>query len=223
MTTPTRILLVEDHASLRDALATVLELTDDMVVAAQIDVADPDALDLIVGMAAQIDVAVVDLDLPGGSGVEVIRRLRGVAHAPACMVLTGLRDDLELGLAIEAGAVAVLHKSASMPDLLEAIRVVAAGGSVLPADETSRRLKAVATDRARGRRSRLIAERITPRELEILEHLVYGLDGQTIADRLHISNETVKTHTKNLLGKLGASSRLEAVSLALQHGLIDPP
>ena len=215
---PVRVALVEDHASLRQALAQVIALTPGMTVAAELATADPTAVE-----AVTCDVAVVDLDLPGGDGVAVVEALREGPNRAACVVLTGLTDDRELGRAIEAGAVAVLHKSTPMPELLDAIRTAAAGGSVLPAAETSRRLRALAADRERRWQGRVMAEQLTPREQEVLEHLVYGLSNADIGDRLSISTETVQTHVRNLMGKLGASSRLHAVSLGLQHGLVEPP
>lgn len=216
---PIRVLLVEDHASLRNALAAVLGMTDGMELAADHERADFD----LAAAAAHADVAVVDLDLPGGDGVDVVSGLRAITGGPACLVLTGLTDDRELGRAIEAGAAAVLHKSTPMPELLDTIRIVAAGGSVLPAEETSRRLQALAADRERRWKGRLLAEQLTEREIEMLEHLVYGQSNTQIAERLGISPETVQTHIRNLMSKMAASSRLEAVSLALQHGLVDPP
>lgn len=213
-----RVLLIEDHASLRQALASVIGMTDGMTVAAEFGRADEAFED-----AVPADVAIVDLDLPGGDGIDVVERLRALEDPVACVVLTGLTDDRELGRAIEVGASAVLHKATPMPELLEAVRVASEGGTVLPAEETSRRLRALAADRERRWEGRLLAERLTNREQEVLEHLVFGLGNDGIAERLSISPETVQTHVRNLMGKLGAGSRLEAVSLALQHELIEPP
>lgn len=213
-----RVLLVEDHATLRQALSAVIDLTDGMTIVAEHDRADATLRDEV-----GVDVAVVDLDLPGGTGVEVVQALRARVDPPACVVLTGLTDERELARAVEAGAAAVLHKSTPMPELLETVRTVAAGGSALRADETSSWLRALARDRDRRWRGRVIAEQLTEREREILEHLVWGMRNDDIATRLRISPDTVQTHIRNLMGKLGASSRLEAVSLALQHELVEPP
>lgn len=216
---PIRVVLVEDHASLRQALGAVLGITDGFVLAGEHDRADVD----VAATAAGCDVAVVDLDLPGGDGVALVEALRATDDPPGCVVLTGLTDDRELGRAVEAGAAAVLHKSVPIPELLDAIAVVAGGGSVLPPEETSRRLQALAEDRTRRWEGRLLAERLTAREQEVLEHLVWGASNVDIATALGISPETVQTHIRNLIGKLGAGNRLGAVSLALQHGLVEPP
>lgn len=213
-------MLVEDHASFRQALGAVLMLEADLDVVAQLGTGMVEAAR---SAAAEADVAIVDLELPEGDGVGVVAALREDDPPTPAVVLTGLRDDRKLGLAIEAGAAAVLSKTAEMQDIIDAVRVVAAGGSVLPPVETSRRLQALAKDRDRHWRSKLLADQLTAREAEIIEHLVYGLGNADIATRLGISPETVQTHIRNLMGKLGASSRLEAVSLALQHGLVEPP
>lgn len=215
-----RVGIVEDHASFRQALATVFSLSPDLRVAFELGRGDVAAL---LAAAPDLDVVVVDLDLSGADGVELVSALRGVPQAPACLVLTGLKDDRELGRAVEAGAAAVLHKATPMPELMEALRVVASGGVVLPPEETGRRLRAVERDRRRRRRARVLAEQLTARELEVLEHLVYGESNAQVATRLDISPETVQTHIRNLMRKLQASSRLHAVSLALQHELVDPP
>ena len=214
-----RIVLVEDHTSLRQALAAVIGMQEDLVVAAEIAEADDPLIDAL----PPADVVVVDLDLPGGDGIDVIARVRTTDDAPACVVLTGLTDDRELGRAIEAGASAVLHKSTPMPELLDVIRRVARGETVLSPADTSRRLQALAKDREQRWEGRLLAERLTPRELEILQLLVHGLGNEAIAAELVLSPATVQTHVRNLMGRLSAGSRLEAVALGLRLGLVDPP
>ncbi|WP_170127905.1 LuxR C-terminal-related transcriptional regulator [Euzebya rosea] len=219
-----RIVLVEDHTSLRQALAAVIGMQEDLVVAAEIAEAD----DPLVDALPPADVVVVDLDLPGGDGIDVIARVRArvnepTGQPPACVVLTGLTDDRELGRAIEAGASAVLHKSTPMPEVLDVIRRVGHGETVLSAADTSRRLQALAKDREQRWEGRLLAERLTPRELEILQLLVHGLGNEAIAAELVLSPATVQTHVRNLMGRLDAGSRLEAVALGLRLGLVDPP
>lgn len=215
-----RVMIVEDHASFRQALGAVLALEEDMVVTAQLGTGD---VGEAVEAAEAADVAIVDLELPEGDGVGIITALRESGTPTACVALTGLRDDRELGRAIEAGAAAVITKTAEMHEIIDSVRTVAAGGSVLPSEETSQRLRALARDRERRWRSELLAHQMTVRETEILEHLVYGQSNGDIGARLGISPDTVQTHIRNLMGKLGVSSRLEAVSVALQHGLVDPP
>ncbi|MGI9016083.1 MAG: response regulator [Euzebya sp.] len=215
-----KVLVIEDHASFRQALAAVMALEGDLEVVGQLGTGDITAA---LAQAADADVAIVDLELPDGDGVGIVAALRQSDPPTPCLVLTGLRDDRELGLAIEAGAAGVLLKTSEMHQILQAVRVVAGGGSVLVAAETSQRLRALAKDRERNWRSKMLAQDLTARETEILEHLVYGLGNTEIGQRLGISPDTVQTHIRNLMAKLNASSRLEAVSQALQHGLVDPP
>ncbi|WP_108665265.1 LuxR C-terminal-related transcriptional regulator [Euzebya rosea] len=215
-----RVLLIEDHASLRQAMTAVMGLEDDIEVIGHREDGDPDAA---VAAAAGADVAVVDLELPVGHGADVVAALLEADPPVPSVVLTGLRDDRELGRAIQAGARSVLQKTAEIPEIIAAVRVVASGGVVLPAAETQRRLRALDADLNRRRRAELVRDALTSREVEVLEHLVYGASTAEAAERLGISPETVQTHVRNLMGKLGAGSRLEAVSLALQYEVVDPP
>lgn len=214
-----RVLLVEDHSSLAQALTAVMSLTDDLSVAGHARAAEE--VDAVLA-AAPADVALVDLDLPGASGIDVIHDLRDRADAPRCVVLTALRDDAELGRAVEAGAAAVVHKSVDMPELLDIVRQVAGGATVLPAGPTSTWLRAMSAERERTWRARTLRDALTGREAEVLRLLAEGHSGAAIAERLVIAPDTVQTHVRNLLGKLGVGSRLEAVALALRLGLVEP-
>lgn len=214
-----RVLLVEDHSSLAQALTAVMSLTDDLTVVGHARAAEE--VDAVLA-SASADVVVVDLDLPGAGGIDVIAELRDRPDAPRCLVLTALRDDAELGRAVEAGAVAVVHKSVDMPELLDVVRQVAAGATVLPAGPTSTWLRAMSAERERSWRARTLRDALTVREAEVLRLLADGCNSAAIADRLVITPDTVQTHVRNLLGKLGVGSRLEAVALAVRLGLVDP-
>lgn len=214
-----RVLLVEDHASLAQALTAVMGLEDDLRVVGHARAAEE--VDAVLD-GAHADVAVIDLDLPGASGVDVIAELRDRPNAPRCLVLTALRDDAELGRAVEAGAAAVVHKSVDMPQLLDVVRQVAGGATVLPAGPTSTWLRAMAAERERTWRARTLRDALTGREAEVLRLLADGCNSAAIAEHLVITQDTVQSHVRNLLGKLGVGSRLEAVALALRLGLVDP-
>lgn len=214
------LLLVEDHASYRQLLEMFVAAQEDLRVVAHVEAAK-DA-----GPAAARTtptLAIVDLDLPGGSGVEAIREIRRTSPATACVVLSALTDDHELGRAIEAGAAAVLHKSIDIEELLGALRTVAGGGSILPPAETSRRLQALASSRDRSWHLRVLSEQVSAREREVLELLAQGADNRRIARTLGITPNTVQTHIRNLLAKLNVQSRLEAVVKAIRLGLVEPP
>jgi two-component system response regulator DesR len=217
---PVRVLLVEDHTAFRQALESVFALESDLELVGQTDRGDG-----IVEVAAATspDVAVVDLDLPGASGVDVVAALRTLDPAVPSLVLTALRDPVELGRAVEAGATGVLHKSTEIADLLDAIRQVARGRSVLDPTVVARWFRALADHRQDGWRARVSRETLTPREHDVLTKLVDGASVAEIAADLGITSDTVETHLKNLRGKLGAATRLEAVLTAIRLGLVPPP
>lgn len=214
------VLLVEDHASFRQAITMVLHSEPDLVAAGDVGTVEEAVA------AAEVttpDVAVVDLDLPDGDGLAAIREMRKVSPKTACVVLSALTDDVAFGAAIETGASAVLHKSIEIPDLLDAIREVAAGRAVLPAADTSRRLQALARSRDQNWHAQLLEQSLTAREKEVLQLLARGAGNRRIGRELGISPETVQTHIRNMLAKLAVGSRLEAVVKALRLGLVDPP
>lgn len=214
------LMLVEDHASFRQALEAVTALEDDLAVVAHVARGD------LAGEAAadrRPDVAIIDLDLPGADGIDALVDIRRNSPTTACLVLTGLRDDVELGRAIEAGAAAVFHKSVDIVELLAAIRTIAGGASLLAPTDTARRLQALAAARDRHWYARLLRDSLSPREREVLALLAKGETNRSIAQALGISAETVQTHIRNLLGKLDVGSRLEAVAKAMRLGLVDPP
>jgi DNA-binding NarL/FixJ family response regulator len=211
------VLLVEDHTAFAQALTAVMGLTDDLEVVGHAHSAEE--VEVLLSRPP-VDVAVVDLDLPLTSGIDVLNTLRDGGSAPTCVVLTASTDPAELGRAVEAGAAAVLHKSTDMAELLDVVRRVAAGGTVLPAVPTSSWLRALAAERERTWRARTVRAALTAREAQILQLLADGHGGNAIAEQLVISGETVQTHVRNLLGKLGVGSRLEAVALGLRLGII---
>lgn len=214
------VLLVEDHGALRDALAAVLELDDRFRVVGTVGRGDE------VGPAAAVDppdVAIIDLDLPGGDGVTAIAAIRHVAPRTAYVVLTGSTDAVELGRAVEAGAAAVLHKSVEMPQLLDTVAAAARGTNLVPVAEAAAWLQALAGARESGWYARVVGDSLTPRERDVLAHLARGSANEVIAAELHIRPQTVQTHVRNLLAKIGAASRLEAVTEAIRLGLVDVP
>lgn len=215
-----RLLFVEDHTSFRQALEAVFAAEPDIHLVAQTaDGGDAVAL----AEEHTPDVAIVDLDLQGRDGATVVAALREAVPEMHALVLTALRDPIELGRAVESGAAAVIHKSVEIPTLLGAIRRVAGGASLLEPAHTSRWLAALAHHREGTWRSDAARASLSPRELEVLTLLAEGHGNVEIGELLGISPETAQTHVRNLMGKLDVRNRLEAVSLALRLGLVDPP
>jgi DNA-binding NarL/FixJ family response regulator len=168
-----------------------------------------------------IDIALVDLDLPDGSGVEVIHEIR--RHNPAAQVIvwTGSVTPKDRAYAVEAGAAGVLHKSIDISEVAKAIRQLSVGESLISPRETIDLLRLAGRLRADEQLAQGALNRLTEREREVLSALADGLSDKDIAERLGVSPKTARGHVVNVLGKLGVDSRLQAVVLAVRLGAID--
>jgi len=166
------------------------------------------------------DVAVVDLDLPDGSGVELIRDLRKANPTGVVMVLTASGDRMLHARAVEAGAASVMHKSSSIRDIIDAVRRLSQGQPLLTPNEMVELLRLAGQQRDRDRDAQQTLGRLTRREREVLQALAAGQSDKEIADQLGISGETARTHMVNILGKLGVESRLQALIYAVRHGAV---
>ena len=210
-----RILLVDDHASFRQPLAFMMEQEPDFTVVAQAGTL-AEARRSLEG----VDVAVVDLDLPDGNGVDLVRELRRANPHGMVLILSGSTDRLQFARAVEAGASGVLNKSSGISEIIAAVRRLGGGEALLTPVETIEMLRFVSDQREQQRDAREILDRLTKREREVLQALAEGLGDKEIAQRLHISTETARTHMVNILGKLGVDSRLQALVFALRHGVV---
>jgi DNA-binding NarL/FixJ family response regulator len=213
------VLLVDDHASTREPLAYMMEQEPDLTVVAQAG-SVAEARRALVSEGASVDVAVVDLGLPDGSGEELIPVLRAAHYRAAALVLTYFSDRERLARAVEAGASGVLHKSSSVEEVVEAVRRLHSGEQLLTRAEVFEALRLVDRERRKDREARLSFERLTDRELEVLQALAEGLSDREISDRFHVGSATVRTHVTSILAKLGAASRLQALVFAVRHGLV---
>lgn len=217
---PTTVMLVEDHLSFAQALQAVFSLEPDLQVVEVVARADQ------AGSAAQHhlpDVAVIDLDLPGGGGGQAIRAIRQASPATRFLVLTALRDRLELARVVEAGVSGLLHKSADMPGVLDGVRRVAAGENLLPPEVTASLLGDLGAARRHHWRAEIARSTLSPRETEILAGLAQGQTTRDMAAALGIRPDTAETHLRNARSKLGVGSRLEAVVEAIRLKLVEPP
>ncbi len=213
----TRILLVEDHASFRQALAFLLEAESGLEVVAEAGTL-AEARKVLKEYEG-IRIAVVDLALPDGSGVSLIQELSDMDVA--ALVLSASVDRNELARAVEAGAAGVLHKAAAVNEIASAVRRLQAGEALLSPNEIIEMLRVASNERQKGHEARLLLEKLTSRERQVLEALAEGLDSKEIARSLHISVETERTHMVNILNKLGAHSRLQALVFAARYGLVE--
>lgn len=210
-----RVLLVDDHVSFRQPLAYMFDREPDLRVVGQAG-----TLAEARGHLTDIDLAVVDLNLPDGSGLDFIGELRISNPGAMALVLTASSDKVEWGSAIEAGATGVLHKSSTISDIISAVRRLGAGEHLLSPREVSELLRLVGQQREQDRVAQQALARLTPREREVLQALADGLNDKEIALRLTISTETARSHMVNILGKLGVDSRLQALVFAVRHGAI---
>src|SRR5215204_4601697 len=210
----TRILLVEDHASFRQALAFMFEREREFVVTGQAG-SLAEARAFMSKVPDGVDVAVVDLALPDGDGFELIEEL---ASRPDVMTLV-LSASLEPSRF--ARAVDVLHKSAAIGEVVEAVRRLKSGEALLSPAEVIEMLRMVSRKRQKEYEAQRAIEKLTPREKQVLQALGEGLDSKDIAEKLHITVETERTHMVNILNKLDVHSRLQALVFAARHGLVE--
>ncbi len=208
MTETIALLIVDDHPVVRDGLVAILSTQPDFAIAGEAALALFERL--------QPDVILLDLEMPGMDGVEVIRRLRATRPDVRIVVFTAFDTDERILSALQAGAKGYLLKGAPRSELFAAIRIVHQGGSLLQPVVASRLLNQLAgSETAAGP-----AEALTPRESEVLQLLAKGKPNKEIAAELVISERTVKFHISSILAKLGAANRTEAVTIALQQGLV---
>ena len=210
-----RVLLVDDHATFREPLAFMLEREPDITVVGQAG-----TLAEARGLLQGVDVAIVDLGLPDGNGMELIRELRAANPRGLVLVLTVSTARQEKARAVEAGAAGVLHKSARIAAVIDAVRRLSAGEPLLSAREVVELFGEAARHREQEREVRAALAQLTGREREVLHALAEGLSDKDIAERLHVAPKTVRTHMANILGKLGLESRLQVLVLAVRYGQV---
>src|SRR5580698_8742307 len=200
-----RVLSVDDHPLLREGIAAIINNQPDMLLVA----------DAASGSEAvqkfrehQPDVTLMDLRLPDVSGIDAMIAIRTEFADARIIMLTTFEGDVEIQRALEAGARGYMLKSMPPRELVDVIRQVYAGK------------KRVGADVASHLAEHLSDESLTAREVEVLRHIAGGNRNRDIAERLFISEETVKVHVKHIMEKLGASDRTQAVAIAVRRGII---
>jgi len=204
-----RVLIAEDHKIVRDGLKRILAATTDMQVAGEAAGGD-EALALV--KSNEYDVALLDMSMPGLSGIELIKRLKVEKPKLRILVLSMHGERQYAARALKAGASGYLNKDSAAELLVGAIRKIAAGG-VHIGEAAAAGLLASRTDKPPH-------EMLSDREFEVLRRLVEGLGPAEIAERLHLSVKTVSTHKTHILAKLNLGSTAELVRYALEHKLV---
>ena len=205
-----RVMIVDDHAVVRSGLAAFLMAYEDLELVAEAD-GGREAVRLC--QEVEPDVVVMDLVMPGMDGAAATRAIRKARPETQVIALTSFREEELVQNALKAGALSYLLKDVSADDLADAIRAAHAGRPTLAPEATEALIHAATQPKTPD-------YGLTPREREVLVLMAEGLHNPEIAERLVVSRSTVKFHVSSILGKLGASSRTEAVAQAIQEGLI---
>jgi DNA-binding NarL/FixJ family response regulator len=197
---------VDDHQLLLEGIAAVLEAQEDMTLVGEA-ASGEEAVELF--RRLRPDVTLMDLRMPGISGIQAIAAIRAEFPNARIVVLTTYAGDAQAAAALKAGAAGYLLKSLVRKELIETIRVVHSGRRRIPADIATEIAEHVADDA------------LTDREMQVLRGVASGKSNKLIAVELDISEGTVKTHMKSILPKLNANDRTHAVTIALKRGILD--
>lgn len=206
-----RVLVVDDHAVVREGLRTFLDMLPDIELAGEA-ASGREALEAV--EKKRPDIVLMDLVMPEMDGIETTRRIRAGHPEVRVIVLTSFAEEDKIFPAIRAGAMAYLLKDVTPGELADTIRAVARGEPRLHPDITRKVLSGIAG----GEPGQTAIEALTEREVEVLRCLARGLANKEIASELFISDKTVKTHISNILAKLNLADRTQAAVYAVKHG-----
>jgi DNA-binding NarL/FixJ family response regulator len=219
-TRPIRVLLADDQPLLRYGFRLILDDDDDLEVVGEAS----HGLEAI-ALATELrpDVILMDVRMPTLDGIEATRRICADEGGPAVIILTTFDLDEYAFAGLQAGASAFLLKDVDPEELVRAVKIVADGESVVAPRVTARLLEEFVRHGGPGaERDESAIEELTPREVEVLAAIASGASNAEIAERLFVSEATVKTHVGRVLSKLGLRDRVQAVIFAYEHGLVQP-
>jgi DNA-binding NarL/FixJ family response regulator len=217
---PTGVLLVEDHAVVRDGIKALLERHDEYIIAGESTTAT-EAIEACQRLLP--DMVILDIQLPGVSGLEIIPELQKASPGTRILVLSASEDRFSVIAAIQAGARGYVPKGATANELLIAVRTVLNGGTYLSPTASAHLM-----DRLQRGRNETALEpdaiaKLTPRERQIVRMIAEGHSTKEIAVVLNLGVNTIRSYRKNLMAKLGLSSAVALTRWALSHGLAQPP
>ena len=210
-----RVLVVDDHPMMREALGAALEAESDLEVIGEATNGQE-----AIQCAADLkpDVIVMDLYLPGKDGVSAISEIIAQNPEAHILVVTSSTEDEKVVAAIQAGAIGYLLKSAPRAEFVRGVREVAKGNAFMPPEVATKLTREMSRNRASADSESPLTSPLTPREEEVLALLGEGLSNQAIARTLSLSESTVRVHIYNILGKLGLEDRNQAIVYALRQG-----
>ena len=203
--TKIRVFSVDDHPLVREGIAAIINSQEDMEIVAQ---AATGREAILLFRAHRPDVTLMDLRMPDISGIDALSAILGEFPDARLVMLTTFEGDVEIQRSLAAGARGYLLKTMPPKDLVEAVRQVHAGKKRIPQEIAAQLAEHIAD------------ERLTEREIDVLQHVAGGNRNREIAERLFISEETVKVHVKHIMEKLGATDRTSAVTIAVRRGII---
>lgn len=206
-----RVLIVDDHQMMAEGVRAALESEPDIEVVAMAGT----AADAVARAEETLpDVVLMDFRLPDRDGSQATLDVRAAVPGVAVVMLTGFGDDATLTRAIDAGCAGFVHKTADIDTVVDAVRRARAGEPVFSAEDLSKLVRHLRGDTAP------VGGDLTARELEVLQLLAEGVTTDALAERLYISKHTARSHVRNILAKLGAHSKLEAVAIAARAGIV---
>ena len=205
-----RVVIVDDHVLVRSGLEVVLGLFDDIELVGQAGDGE-DAVRLCEELRP--DVVLMDLVMPGTSGIEATRRVLASCPGTKVVALTSFTEEDLIGETLRAGAIGYLMKNVSADQLADAVRNAHAGRSTLAPEAADALVRSVSAPQQGS-------DSLTPREQQVLKLMADGLTNADIAERLVIGVATVKTHVSSIISKLGVSTRTEATAIAIRRGLV---
>jgi NarL family two-component system response regulator LiaR len=214
MTTEIKVMIVDDHGIVRQGLRTYLDLLEDIAIVAEAE----NGLDALVKVNQfNPDIVLMDLVMPEMDGIEATQKICGSYPDVKVIVLTSFTEDEQVFSAIKAGAVGYLLKDISPPDLAKAIQAVHSGETHLHPEITKKILNQFVSPKSDIETP---PDELTPREMEVLQLVAQGLSNKELANKLTISEKTVKTHLSSIFSKLHLSDRTQAAIYALKHNLV---
>jgi DNA-binding NarL/FixJ family response regulator len=210
------VLVVDDHRTFAEALGVVFGLEKDF----RVEVAANGLEAVAAAKRHHPDVVLMDLEMPGMGGVEAIRRVRAASPETHVLVLSGHDDDLLRAEAVEAGAVGFVSKFTPLDDLPDVIRRVGNGETGIDRHEADRLSRLLHHRRSQQATERQRANRLTPRQTEILQMMAEGISDPDIAQKLNLSRYTLRTHVQNILTRLSVHTKVQALAVAIRQGKI---
>ncbi|MBI4261520.1 MAG: response regulator transcription factor [Actinobacteria bacterium] len=214
---PISVLIVDDHRTFGEALRIAMDLERDLRVVGVVP--DGDAA-VETAVAERPDVVLMDVEMPGLSGIDAARRIKEASPDTRVVMLSAHDDELILARAVEAGASGYLSKSGDIDQVPSAVRQAFRGEPLISPDEVRRLLRHLRHRRSADADEAERVGRLTKRETEILQLMADGLAPDAIATRLGVSPNTLRTHVQNVLTKLAVHSKLEALAMAIRHGRV---